>query len=201
MALANDADLAAVGEAYFGAGKSVEDMVYMTISTGIGAGVVLGNRLVHGRRSLAEVGHTVIERLAFGLGRPATLELLGSGTATARLALEAGLEVDGVGLRPLVQAGDQAAIAVWDSVVLAACVGVTNLVELFAPSMVVLGGGVGLSEGFLDAIRSRMAQVPSPGGPGSDADLVAAALGDDAGLSGAGAWHRAFSPELAGRKE
>ncbi|MHB8467787.1 MAG: ROK family protein, partial [Acidimicrobiales bacterium] len=59
VALANDADLAAVGEAFFGAGRAFSDVAYLTISTGIGAGVVLGGLLVHGRRSLAEVGHAV----------------------------------------------------------------------------------------------------------------------------------------------
>lgn len=58
--LANDADLAAVGEAYFGAGRPFDDVVYITLSTGIGAGAVYDGRVLRGTRSLAEVGHTVI---------------------------------------------------------------------------------------------------------------------------------------------
>ena len=58
----------------------------LTISTGIGAGVVNGGRLLRGRRSLAEVGHTVIDWLAWRDGRPSTLEELGSGSGVARLA-------------------------------------------------------------------------------------------------------------------
>jgi glucokinase len=61
VALANDADLAAVGEAWFGAGRNHDDVAYLTISTGIGAGVVTGGLLVHGRRSVAEVGHTIVD--------------------------------------------------------------------------------------------------------------------------------------------
>ena len=63
-ALANDADVAAVGEAYFGAGRGYRDVVYMTVSTGVGAGVVLAGRLVAGPRSGVEIGHVVIDREA-----------------------------------------------------------------------------------------------------------------------------------------
>ncbi len=80
--MANDADLAALGEHRFGAGQGVSDMVYMTISTGIGAGVIIGGRLLHGGRSLAEAGHMIIDHDG-GM----TVEYLGSGTALQRSAL------------------------------------------------------------------------------------------------------------------
>ena len=66
--IANDADLAAVGEATFGAGGGIADVAFITISTGIGAGVVHDGRLLRGRRSLAEVGHTVIDWKAWKEG-------------------------------------------------------------------------------------------------------------------------------------
>ncbi|MGH9074198.1 MAG: ROK family protein, partial [Acidimicrobiales bacterium] len=119
VALANDADLAAVGEAYFGAGRGVADVAYVTVSTGIGAGVVLGGRLVHGRLSLAEIGHTVIDRAAFQAGRPATVELLGSGSALDRLAREAGRSGGGAEVDRLAAAGDAWAAAAWDGIVAA----------------------------------------------------------------------------------
>ena len=81
--LANDADLAALGEHRFGAGRDFDDIAYVTVSTGVGAGVVLGGRLVRGRLSLAELGHTVIDRHTMQ-----TVEDLGSGTALGRLAGE-----------------------------------------------------------------------------------------------------------------
>ncbi len=90
--VANDADLAAVGEAAFGAGADADDVAYPRRSRpGIGAGVVHGGRLVRGRRSLAEVGHTVIDWRAWLHGDPSTLEELGSGSGVARLAPRAGL--------------------------------------------------------------------------------------------------------------
>ena len=88
--IANDADLAAVGEAAFGAGAGIADVAYLTISTGIGAGVVHDGRLLRGRRSLAEVGHTVIDWRAWKEGLPSTLEELGSGSGLARMAREVG---------------------------------------------------------------------------------------------------------------
>ena len=137
---ANDADLAAVGEHRYGAGRGAADMVYVTISTGVGAGVVLGDRLVHGRRSLAEVGHTVIDYRNAAPGdadRSGTVEGLGSGTALARIS-----GLDGPEVTRRAQAGDAQALAWFAEVVAAFAVGVANLVESFMPERVVIGGGV-----------------------------------------------------------
>jgi predicted NBD/HSP70 family sugar kinase len=199
VSVANDADLAAVGEAYFGAGRGADGIAYLTVSTGVGAGVVLGGRLVHGRWSLAEVGHTVIDRIAFREGRPSTFELLASGTAMARLAAERGLAVDGAQLRRLAEQ-ERTAAQIWDEVLFAACIGLRNLVVVFAPSRVVVGGGVGLSEGFVDELAGRLPDLLPPGYRDEPPEVLAAELGDDAGLSGAGAWQRAFNPAMAGRR-
>ncbi len=91
VSIANDADLAAVGEAAFGAGAASSAVAYLTISTGIGAGVVHGGRLLRGTRSLAEVGHVVVDWRAWREGLPCTVEDLGSGTGVARMASAAGL--------------------------------------------------------------------------------------------------------------
>ncbi|MCU1375650.1 MAG: glucokinase [Actinomycetia bacterium] len=199
VALANDADLAAVGEWWFGAGKDFADMAYMTVSTGIGAGVVVGGLLLHGRRSMAEVGHTVVDGQALAEGRPATVEELGSGTALDRLAKEAGLDVTGKDLVDLVRTGDDAAAKVLTRVVTAAAIGAVNLAHLFTPEVIVVGGGLGLNGDLvLDPIRALLASR-GPRGLPEPIVVVNAALGDDAGLAGAGAWHRAFRPEAASR--
>ena len=103
VALANDADMAAVGEATFGAGRAFADVVYITISTGMGAGVVLGGRLVHGARSLAEIGHTdhrPLRRRPTVSQRPS--RSLPPGTALASHAAALGLEAEGAELVALV---------------------------------------------------------------------------------------------------
>jgi glucokinase len=194
--LANDADLAAVGEATFGAGRGFADVVYLTISTGVGAGVMLGGRLVYGKRSLAELGHTVIDRVAVGHGQPATVEQLASGTALARHAAALGLEAEGAELVALVDDDDRARRA-WDDAVQVAGLAVANVAHLFAPELVVIGGGIGRSgEKLLAPIRATLA-THGPQGRGTSPLVVIAALGDDAGLVGAAAWRRAgASPHM-----
>lgn len=189
VTLANDADLAALGEARFGAGRPYEDVVYVTLSTGVGAGVVLGGRLLHGRRSLAEAGHMVIEQAAVTRREPATFEDLASGTALARLAGEAGMEGGGPEVVRRVEAGDPAARVVWERVTDAAATGVTNLAHLYSPQAVVVGGGLGrVGDLLLEPIRLHLGEH---GPSGLTVDVVGADLGDDAGLAGAAAWPEA----------
>jgi glucokinase len=199
VALANDADLAAVGEAYFGAGRVHSDVAYITLSTGVGAGITVGGLLVHGRRSLAEVGHEIIDLTRQRAGQPATLEDLASGTALGKAATAAGIGPLGVDVTRAVDAGDADAIRIWGDLVAAAAAGIVNLVWTFSPDVVVVGGGLGLvGDVLLDPVR---AAVRSDGPPAVDppVEIVQATLGDDAGLAGAAAWHRAFRPEAAGR--
>ncbi|HZD66021.1 MAG TPA: ROK family protein, partial [Acidimicrobiales bacterium] len=186
-------------EAYFGAGKGYADVAYVTVSTGVGAGVVLGGRLLHGQRSLAEVGHTVIDRRAFGAGEPATFERLASGTALARLAEEVGIAGGGPEVETLAAAGHRAARGVWEEVVLAIEVGLRNVIESFSPDVVVVGGGVGLSDDSLVATLGERLAADAPPGRRDPVEVVRAVLGDDAGLAGAAAWDRAFDPWAASR--
>lgn len=195
--LANDADLAAVGEAYFGAGRGASDVAYVTISTGIGAGVVLGGQLVAGRRSLAEIGHTIIDWDAGGAA-PATLETLGSGSSLSRRAAAVGLPEDGKQIVELLKAGNAEARGVWDEMLRAVQVGVTNLAWVFMPELVVLGGGVGLNG---DLLIDRLMEHLRDHGPSRLDPPIAirvAALGDDAGLAGAAAWRDATSGRRRG---
>lgn len=192
VALANDADLAAVGEARFGAGRGFGDVAYLTLSTGVGAGVVLGGQLVHGHRSLAEVGHMVIDWAAAARGEPATLEALASGTALARLAVDAGIEGGAPEVVRRVRAGDAAAGGLWAALVQAAAVGVGNVAQLYSPEVIVIGGGLGrVGNLLLDPIREHLR---SYGPSGLRVEVVGAALGDDAGLVGAAGWEEAFAP-------
>jgi glucokinase len=189
--IANDADLAAVGEAWFGAAAGAPDMGYLTVSTGIGAGIVERGRLLRGVRSLAELGHTVIDWNAWQEGAPSTLEELGSGSGLARMAKKAGLsDLNARGVELAAAEGDRSARDIWRGAIAAGAIAVTNLVMSFYPSTVVIGGGMGRQASYFDAVRilveerlehhlDRLAVVP-------------AALGDDAGLLGAAAWQRAI---------
>ena len=189
LLLANDADLGALGEHRFGAGRGVEDMLYVTCSTGVGAGVILGGRLLHGRRSLAEVGWATIDRAA-----DATVEDLGSGTALGRIA-----GADGPLVTARAEAGDPAALKAFAEVAQAFAVGVLNAVFAFMPERVVIGGGVSQAgDLLLGPVRRRIASH----GPGLaiTPEVVRANGGDDVGLFGAHAlWHDVASGETGAR--
>lgn len=195
VTLGNDADLAAVGEASFGAGRRHRDVVYVTISTGVGAGVVVNRSLVRGQHSGGEIGHTVIDRQAAREGRPCTVETLGAGPAIARAAAEAGLAERDEALADLVRAGHPAATGVWDRAMEAVGIGVANLAWLLAPQVVVIGGGVGRNT---DIVLPRIAAVLSHLGPEvpGGIEVRGAELGDDAGLIGAAAWFAAVGRPL-----
>lgn len=191
VALANDADLAAVGEGWFGAGRGHTDVVYLTVSTGIGAGVLLDRRIVIGQRSLGEIGHTVLDHSACRRGEPATFEDLGSGTALGRRAAAAGLPSDGARIVELVHDGDPEATHIWDELVSVIAAGVTNVAFLFSPSAIVLGGGVGRNGDLLLGPLREALQGCGPPGLADPIEVLVAQLGDDAALVGAAAWHLA----------
>lgn len=189
VALANDADVAAVGEAHFGAGRGHADVVYVTISTGVGAGILVGGQVILPRYSGGEVGHSIIDRGLAAAGGDGTVEGLGSGTALARLAHAAGIDAVGADFVALLTAGDPTARTVWDEAMFAAALGVVNLAHLVAPTVVVVGGGVGRNgELVLVPIRAALTRF-GPAGP--PITVVTAALGDDSGLLGGAAWRAA----------
>lgn len=190
VSLANDADLAAVGEATFGAGRDHRDVVYITISTGVGAGVVVGGKLVKGTLSGGEIGHTVVDIGAAQKGMPATVEEIGSGTAIANAAAAAGLPSDGAQFAACVRSGNEKAIAIWQTAIAAVGVGLANLAWIVPPEVIVVGGGVGRNH---DLVAPIIAAQLTQFGP-ERATMIAvesAALGDDAALHGAAAWWNA----------
>ena len=190
VSVANDADVAAVGETYFGAGRDAADVVFVTVSTGIGAGVLLNRRLVRGRRSVAEVGHTIIDRHAFSNGEPATLEELASGSSVPRLTQLAAVQArTGEQLEALEESGDGRATAVWMQMVENVTIGIINLAWCYGPDLIIIGGGIGRERPLLDPVRARLAQLAPT--IALKFSLVQEELGDDAGLIGAAAWDRA----------
>lgn len=186
VAWANDADVAAIGEARFGAGRGHDDLVYVTVSTGVGAGIVVGGRLILPRHSAGEVGHSVVDRALAAAGPDGTVEGLGSGTAIAVGARTAGLDAVGAGIVTRVGAGDETARRVWDDAMFAVGLGVVNLAHLAGPTLVVVGGGVGRNGDLVTAPIQATLDRLGPAGP--RIPVVTAELGDDSGLVGAAAW-------------
>ena len=225
VALGNDANLAAIGEFHYGAGRDAaqagrtnRSLFYVTVSTGIGGGVMERGALLLGANGLtAEVGHTTVDTSASAplcqCGKHGCLEAVSSGTAIAayaRAALAEGRHRDSAlsALAPeeltarLVVAaavqGDSFANAVIARAVDGLAVGLANVVHLFNPDLIILGGGVseGLTQlNLLPSIRRGIhARLMSE--LHKVFDLVPSVLGDNSGLLGAAAaaWELVDSP-------
>lgn len=202
--IGNDANLAALGEWRFGAGRGTNNLVYLTISTGIGGGVIIDGRLLIGAQGLgAEIGHTTVapEGPLCGCGQYGHLEAVAAGPAIARQAmglLESGrsstlrekfelnetLTSKDVG--KAAQAGDELACEVIEQAGEYIGRALSDLAHIFNPEVFILGGGVTqigslLFEPIDRALRSHIMHSAYV----EDLRLLPAALGDDAGLIGA----------------
>ena len=201
----NDATCATYGEWQIGAAKGAADAVVLTLGTGIGAGLVVGGRLVRGAHGFAgEVGHVVFDPAGppCPCGRQGCWERYASGAGTERLARQAAaagrlptaLDLAGGDLDSLrgehvtaaSRTGEPGALAVLADVGTWLGAGLANLVALLDPEVVVVGGGLAdAGDALLDPARRALAERV-PGGP--DRPPVAlrpAALGERAGAIGA----------------
>jgi len=198
----NDANLAALGEHHFGAGRGVSHMIYLTVSTGVGGGIIVDDRLLLGARGVAgEPGHMTIDLHGrrCNCGNYGCLETLASGTAIAREAAEAlaagrpsalgppGATPTAAAVAAAAAAGDPLAVELLEAAARAAAVGIVNLLHLFNPRLIVIGGGVSHAGAlWWDAVRAEVERRAMPIYL-QDLQIVPAALGDDAGLYGAAA--------------
>jgi glucokinase len=187
--LDNDAVAACAGEHRYGAGRGTHDMVYLTISTGVGGGAVIDGRLQRGRTGNGgELGHVTVDwhgRRCRGCGRRGCLEAYASGTSIAERAQEAGLHgATAADVAEAARAGDEIAVRIWDETCEALACGITSIVNLFEPEIVVLGGGVlRTGEQLLAPVRERVANDAI----GDPVPVVAAELGYAVGVVGAAA--------------
>jgi glucokinase len=202
----NDANAAALGEWWMGAGRGVRDLVYMVVGTGIGGGIISGDTLWQGVSGTAgEIGHTTIDVNGprCGCGRPGHLEAMASGPAIARMAREAmaagrtsvlrslaGGDPARVTAATVAQAaaqGDAVAAEVFERAGFYIGVGVANLLNLLNPARVIIGGGVSRAGELLFAPVRRTVRALAFERPAADAEVVPAQLGDDVGAIGAAA--------------
>ncbi len=176
--LANDADLGALGEFRFGAGRGVQDMVYVAAGTGVGGGVVLNGRMLRGRYSLGEIGHTIIDR-----NTGETVEQVASGIA---LRQSLGMDVSEVAQRAA--RGDTQDSKIFDQLRRDLAIGIRNLVLCFSPELVVVGGGMTTAgEPLLEPLRALLKDA-APYHITSRVRVALAQTGDDVGLLGAAAF-------------
>jgi len=203
VALENDADASALGEAGWGAGKLKSRLIYVTVGTGIGGGIILDGQLYRGAdMAHPEISHHVIdpsgpdcscgyrgcwESLATGPAMAAWFNANSEGDRRSAESLSAAQ------ICQLAKRGDELAARAVEREAYYLGLGLANLINLFVPDVIVLGGSVMKSATlFLDGIRKVIRQgcrfVPY-----EKTELALASLGEDANLIGAArAWHHRF---------
>jgi glucokinase len=200
----NDANAAAVGELWKGAGRGYQSIVCFTLGTGVGSGVILNGELLRGFDGTAgEIGHTSVD--PFGgvqckCGSVGCLEVYASATAIVRIARELlpdfpQSKLNAIGPADLsakeiaraAQEHDPCALAVFENMAVHLGVGIANVVNALNPEAVVIGGGVSAAfDLFAPRAREEMMKRAFPV-PAERCQIVKAECGDDAGLLGA-AW-------------
>ncbi len=206
--LANDANVAALAEAVWGAGSGFKNVFYVSLGTGIGTGLVLQHRIYYGRTGAAgEGGHMTIDYRGplCGCGKRGCIEMYASGTAIARrararlankraqrshmMALALG-QVNAVTseiVGKAAMAGDALAIAVLEEAADHLAIWLGNIIDLLEPEIIVIGGGLGhLMASFLGHMKQRLetwAINPRRG----QIPIVSAVYGAESGLVGSAA--------------
>ena len=205
----NDANVAALAEHHFGAARGTRNAVMLTIGTGIGGGLILGGEIYRGSTGAgAELGHMAIQMDGPGCQgncpNRGCVEAFASGTALGREGLAAagsnpdsalgkllaaGEEVDGKAVTAAAQNGDATAIEVFELVGGRLGVALAGYANIFEPEVIVIGGGViAAGDLLLDPARRELESRALR--PMNRTPVVAAELGEDAGMIGAAAMAR-----------
>lgn len=198
--LENDANAAAVGEMWQGAGRGHNTIVCVTLGTGVGGGIILDGKLWRGvDGSAAEVGHMCVDPfggVACGCGSRGCLEVFASATAIVRMTREAHPRYPDSSLQPRDPltaqqiytagvAGDELALEVFRRMGVYLGIGLANLINILNPEMIVIGGGVVAGwELFAKHMLHEVAERAFPL-PAARVKIMPAECGDDAGLLGA----------------
>lgn len=202
--LLNDASAAALGEHRLGAGRGTANLIHMTVGTGIGGGIIIGGKLYLGTGgSAGEIGHMVIDVNGpeCRCGNFGCLEVMASGTAIAREAIRrlrdgenstlsdmVAAKIENITAREVglaAQSGDRLASEVILRAATYLGVGVVNVVNIFNPEMIVIGGSVAkMGDILLNPVKKLVAQKAFRLAAQA-VRIVPARLGDDAGVVGA----------------
>jgi glucokinase len=190
-----DTQVAVLAEGEFGAAQAESDYVYLTVSTGIGGGVVTDGRLLRGADGLAgELGHLTVDYNGpvCGCGMRGHLEAISSGTGIARRARAAGLGAEGGGapidarrVAELEDEGNAQAHQLMDDARRSFAAAIVAITDVFNPSVIVVGGGIAIAQGerLLAPARAALRQSRYSH-QARRVRILPAVLGDDVGLIG-----------------
>ncbi|CAM3805621.1 ROK family glucokinase [Mesobacillus zeae] len=201
----NDANCAALGEMWKGAGSGSKDLVCVTLGTGVGGGIIANGQIVHGKNGAAgEIGH-IISVAAGGAscncGKTGCLETIASATGIVRLAYEqlaaqgqtgqlAGIHsklgrLSAKDIFDSAKSNDTAAITVIDTVSLHLGIALANIANTLNPEKIIVGGGVSMAgDILLDPLRKYFTMYSFPR-VAQSSEVTLATLGNDAGVIGA----------------
>lgn len=201
----NDANAAALGEYLVGNVKSISSFLMVTLGTGIGGGAILNGRLLEGcNYAAAEFGHMVIEKdgRQCTCGRKGCFEAYASVTALITMARELVKDnpnsllykvykenhenLNGQMICNCVRSGDEISIKVLNQYINYLAIGLTNLVNIFQPEVLCIGGGISAaSDLFIDMLREQVKRESYTTNSKVQTILKKASLGNDAGIVGA----------------
>lgn len=200
----NDANVAALGEQWVGAGNSEPDVSFITLGTGVGSGLIVDGKLVHGATdSAGEIGHVTVEPEGYECtcGKKGCLEQYASATGVVRLArdmakdaemesvlvhaIQADKEIDSKLIFDLAKDGDSFAERVVDQFSFYLGIALSNVANLLNPSTIVLGGGVSRAGNYLVEKVGRIVHEFTFPPIRETTKLKIAELGNDAGMIGA----------------
>ncbi len=181
--LENDANCAAIGEAWLGAGKQFKDFILLTLGTGVGGGIFLDGKLFTGRCGAAgELGLITLNADGFPCrsGNQGSLEQYASIGSVIRNTGKQPAEIG-----RLAELGDKTAIAFWQNYGRTLGAGLAGLIYVLTPEAVIIGGGISASSRFFlpSTLKEIERRVVSPSRP--DLQLLTAELGNKAGMLGA----------------
>lgn len=198
--LDNDGNVAAIGEWMFGAGKGYENVLYMTVSTGVGGGAVLNNQPYHGSTANAlEIGHMIIEPSSpyqCNCGNYGDVEALSSGTSISERAMEAiakGREtsltkhekVTSYEVYQGYKEGDELSVEILTKAWYYLGIAVANMILIFDPDVIAIGGGVSrMGDDMFKAVRAS-AKKHCFGFMYDSVKIVPTGLSQDTGVRGA----------------
>lgn len=185
-----DAKVGALAEKYYGAGQHVSSLLYVTLGTGVGSGIIIDSRIYEGEHLLAgEIGHTIVDPVGrpCGCGRRGCLETLVSGPKIVEFYRQYGNNFEGTAeaVAQRATAGDPQALLVYREAMRVLALALANYVTVFDPSLIIIGGGLSLAGAVLfDPLREFYARY-TVRDSSQVAPIVPALLGDSSGLLGA----------------
>ncbi len=202
----NDANLAAYGEYWAGAGKGVDNMVMLTLGTGIGAGVVVGGELLHGHfENAGELGHWIVvpNGRRCSCGQRGCLETYASaGSVAKRVAesiregepsilsglVEKGTPFGALEVERAVRDGDALASRIWDEACYYLAVACVNIQHAYNPARIVMAGGMSKAGDLLTLLVQKHFELLVWKLYDDCPEIRIAILGNDAGVIGAAGW-------------